>query len=151
MKILLPFLAIIILGCTNSDEIVPTIVSQPSTTETAVNTAENTTMDFSNQKLLLEGKFQTGVHSTSGTAKIYEDKSGKRTLVFDNFKTDSGPDLRIYIANDKAIVNFTELSNKVENGNKTYEIPAKVDLAKQKFIVIWCKQFAVLFGHAELK
>ena len=147
----MPFIAMTILGCANSVEVEPNIVSQQNTTETGVNNSENMTMDFSGQKILLEGKFQTGVHTTSGTAKVYEDKSGKRTLVFDSFKTDSGPDLRIYIANDKAIANFTELSSKVENGNKFYEIPAKVDLNKQKFVVIWCKQFAVLFGHAELK
>ena len=108
-------------------------------------------VDFSSQKLLKEGSFQNGAHPTSGTAKIYEDMNGKRTLSFENFKTDAGPDLRIYIAEDKAVTNFVELSMKVENGNKTYEVPASIDLNKQNFVLIWCKQFSVLFGHSELK
>lgn len=108
-------------------------------------------VDFSSQKLLKEGSFQNGAHPTSGTAKIYEDMTGKRTLSFENFKTDAGPDLRIYIAEDKAVTNFVELSMKVENGNKTYEVPANIDLSKQNFVLIWCKQFSVLFGHSELK
>ena len=108
-------------------------------------------VDFSSQKLLKEGSFQNGAHPTSGTAKIYEDMNGKRTLSFENFKTDAGPDLRIYIAEDKAVTNFVELSMKVENGNRTYEVPANIDLSKQNFVLIWCKQFSVLFGHSELK
>ena len=142
---------IAICGCNKSIEVDPAVSNTPNTSANGENnTKENMTMDFSGQKLLLEGKFVNDAHPTSGTAKIYEAKDGKRTLVFESLKSDAGPDLRIYIANDKAITNFVELSNKVENGNKMYDIPAKVDLSKQKFILIWCKQFSVLFGHAEL-
>ena len=152
MRILMLFALIAISGCNKSMEIVPAATTSPNTTENGANTTtENRTTDFSGQKLLLEGKFANGAHPTSGTAKIYEAKDGKRTLVFESLKSDAGPDLRIYIANDKAVTNFVELSNKVENGNKMHEIPAKVDLSKQKFVLIWCKQFSVLFGHAELK
>jgi Electron transfer DM13 len=66
-------------------------------------------------------------------------------------KSDAGPDLRIYIAEDTKTSNFIEISSKVENGDKFYALPAKVDINKQKFILIWCKQFSVLFGHSELK
>ncbi len=114
-------------------------------------TSAATISDFSKQKLLSEAKFNNGAHPTTGTAKIYEDADGKKTLVFENFKTDAGPDLRIYIAKDKALSGFIELSTKVENGNKSYAIPSTVDVSQQNFVLIWCKQFSVLFGHAELK
>lgn len=143
---------IAICSCNKSMEVDPAASNTPNPSANGENnTKENMAMDFSGQKLLLEGKFVNGAHPTSGTAKIYEAKDGKRTLVFESLKSDAGPDLRIYIANDKAVTNFVELSNKVENGNKMYDIPAKVDLSKQKFVLIWCKQFSVLFGHAELK
>ncbi|HLO46420.1 MAG TPA: DM13 domain-containing protein [Leadbetterella sp.] len=152
MKTLMLLTCLAFLGCTKTSEPEPVVSTTPGTSENGNNTnAENMGMDFSGQKLLLEGKFVNGAHPTSGNAKIYEAKDGKRTLVFENLKSDAGPDLRIYIANDKAVTNFVELSNKVENGNKMYDIPAKVDLSKQKFVLIWCKQFSVLFGHVELK
>ncbi len=152
MRILMIIALIALNGCTKSIEIDPVTTTTPNTTENGTNTTNaSMTTDFAGQKILLEGKFVNGAHPTSGTAKIYEAKDGKRTLVFENLKSDAGPDLRIYIANDKAITNFVELSNKVENGNKMYDIPAKVDLSKQKFVLIWCKQFSVLFGHVELK
>jgi hypothetical protein len=152
MKILIPFVFVALLGCTQSEEIDPVDTNPSNSSENGSNNStENMSATFSSQKLLLQGKFANDSHPTSGTAKIYEAKDGKRTLVFENLKSDAGPDLRIYIANDKAVTNFVELSNKVENGNKSYDIPAKVDLTKQKFVLIWCKQFSVLFGHAELK
>jgi hypothetical protein len=152
MKTLMLLTCLALLGCTKTSEPEPVVSTTPGTSENGNNTnTENMGMDFSGQKLLLEGKFVNGAHPTSGNVKIYEAKDGKRTLVFENLKSDAGPDLRIYIANDKAVTNFVELSNKVENGNKMYDIPAKVDLSKQKFVLIWCKQFSVLFGHAELK
>ncbi|MCF8324661.1 MAG: DM13 domain-containing protein [Leadbetterella sp.] len=152
MRILMLFALIALSSCNKSTEIDPAANATANPTENGVNAmTEKMTMDFSGQKLLLEGKFVNGAHPTSGTAKIFEAKDGKRTLIFESLKSDAGPDLRIYIANDKAVTNFVELSNKVENGNKMYDIPAKVDLSKQKFVLIWCKQFSVLFGHAELK
>lgn len=47
--------------------------------------------------------FSNGVHAVSGTVKIVVDKTDatKKYLSFENFKTDMGPDLYIYLAEDK--------------------------------------------------
>lgn len=104
------------------------------------------------QTLLLSGTFTTGAHVTSGTVKVYEDKDKNRMLVFENFKTDAGPDLRLYMAEDKAITNFIQITDKVTtSGNYSIMIPATVDLKKQTTVAIWCKSFSVLFGSATLK
>jgi Electron transfer DM13 len=106
---------------------------------------------FDNQTLISEGSFMAAAHPASGKAKIYKDKDGKLTLSLENFMTDAGPDLRIYLAEDKATTNFIEVSKSVKNGTTSYTIPTTADLSKQKNALIWCKQFAVLFGSAELK
>lgn len=107
--------------------------------------------DLQNQTLVLEGTFVNGVHSTSGTVKVYEDKSKNRSLVFENFKTDAGPDLRIYMAEDKALSNFTQITDKVNtSGSYILPIPSNVDLKKQSTVIIWCRAFSVLFGSAAL-
>lgn len=108
--------------------------------------------NLKDQTLLLEGTFTSAAHPTTGTVKVYEDKDKKRTLVFENFKTDAGPDLRLYMAEDKAITNFVQITDKVTtSGNYSIEIPANVDLKKQTTVAIWCKSFSVLFGSATLK
>ena len=123
-----------------SKPIPPTVISQPPIVVSI------------DQTLLLSGTFTTGAHVTSGTVKVYEDKDKVRTLVFENFKTDNGPDLRLYMAEDKVITNFIQITDKVTtSGNYSIMIPATVDLKKQTTVAIWCKSFSVLFGSATLK
>jgi hypothetical protein len=108
--------------------------------------------DLQNQILILQGTFVSGVHTTSGTVKVYEDKNLNRSLIFENFKTDSGPDLRIYMAEDKVLTNFIQITDKANtSGNYMLPIPANVDLKKQTTVIIWCRSFSVLFGSASLK
>lgn len=109
------------------------------------------TFDATGQTLLYQGTFKNAVHPTSGTVRVYEDKDKKRTLVFENFKTDAGPDLRIYLAEDKSVSNFIQVTNEVKNGNSSVAIPVNANLQKQNYVLIWCKQFSVLFGAAQLK
>lgn len=121
-------------------------------TTSTTTTGSTTTTPPQDATLLLQGTFTSGVHPTSGMVKVYEDKNKNRTLVFENFKTDGGPDLRVYLAEDKAITNFIQITDKVNtNGSYSLSIPANVDLKKQTTVVIWCRQFSVLFGSASLK
>lgn len=103
------------------------------------------------QNLLLQGNFENAVHSTSGSVKIYEDKDKKRTLVLENLKTDAGPDLRIYLAEDKSLTNFIQITDKVQNGSVALQVPSDANLQKQNHVLIWCRKYSVLFGFAQMK
>ena len=137
------------------DSVVMTMPMQETTEpkETSAPTSQVVSMtDLQNQTIILQGTFTSGVHTTSGKVFIYEDKNKNYSLVFENFKTDAGPDLRIYLAEDKVLTNFTQITDKVNtNGSYILPIPATVDLKKQTTVVIWCKAFSVLFGSASLK
>lgn len=121
------------------------------TTAAPVNVANpSQTFDPMGQTLLVSGTFASNVHPTKGTAKIYE-KGGKRTLLMEGFTTDGGPDLRIYLADGTTFTSFVEVGKLAATGNFFVEIPADYDPAKHGFVLIWCKQFSVLFGNAPLK
>ena len=90
-------------------------------------------------------------HTTTGTVKLAKDAAGKKYLVFDNFKTDSGPDLRVYLSEDLSANNYTEITNKVVNGTYQLNVDNSVDTDKKRKVLIWCKAFSVLFGSADLK
>lgn len=131
-----------------------TVPVQKNTVTTPVETVmmmNPSSFDATGQALLYQGTFESAVHPTSGTVRVYEDKDKKRTLVFENFKTDAGPDLRIYLAEDKSVSNFIQVTNEVKNGNSSVAIPVNTNLQKQNHVLIWCKQFSVLFGAAQLK
>ena len=135
-------------GCGPKDEeLIPT-----GTTGAPVNVNNpSQTFDPAGQTLLLQGTFTgSGSYRVSGMAKVYE-KAGKRTLVFENFSSSAGPDLRIYMAETTNATNFVEVSRLSNTGNFFIEIPAAFDPAKQRVALIWCKQFNVAFGSAQIR
>ena len=100
---------------------------------------------------LLQGSFESAAHPTSGTVKLAKDAAGKKYLVFENFKSDPGPDLRIWLAEDKSATNYAELSTTVPSGNFKIDVPSGADTPQRIHVLIWCKAFTVLFGSAQLK
>ena len=92
-----------------------------------------------------------GIHDAQGVALIVPLQDGKNLLRFEDFHSTNGPDLYVYLATDNTAADFVNLGRlKANNGNQNYEIPQGTDISKYDTALIWCKQFSVLFGHAEL-
>jgi hypothetical protein len=100
---------------------------------------------------IYQGAFAASAHPTSGTVKLSKDAAGKKYLVFTGFKTDAGPDLRVYLAEDLKATNFVEITNKVVDGTYQLDVASTIDTEKKRKVLIWCRQFSVLFGSADLK
>jgi len=91
-------------------------------------------------------------HYTIGDALLIEGEPGKFTLRFENFSVRNGPDVFVLLSktndyNGEAL-NLGRL--KGTDGAFNYEVPAGTDVSQYKSAIIWCRQFDVLFGHAEL-
>jgi hypothetical protein len=107
---------------------------------------------------VVAGDFIDRAHPTSGVASVLTDGSAQRFLRFDDFETDNGPDLNVYLtsadaADDEGLFDddFIDLGNLKGNiGSQNYEIPPEVDLGQYDTVVIWCVRFAVAFGAADL-
>jgi hypothetical protein len=104
------------------------------------------------------GMFVDRSHPASGVATVITDGS-KSFLRFEDFETDNGPDLFVYLsagvtatspagALDDDFVNLGKLKGNI--GAQNYELPAGTDLAKYKTVVIWCKRFTTAFGTSDL-
>ncbi len=116
--------------------------------ETIVEQIENEENNM-NETIFIMGDFIDGAHPTSGKAAVNSDKT---TLTFTNFKTDNGPKLLVYLSTDTNSTEYVNLGNlKGVSGDFTYSIPASTDLSKYKIVNIWCVDFSVSFGTAELK
>ncbi|MBD0403813.1 DM13 domain-containing protein [Flammeovirga sp. EKP202] len=135
----------IILGCLmifscSKDEPTPLDLT---TLDTNVDTT-STPMDVGT----LMGTFKGSAHPTSGGVTI-EDNVLK---MHSDFKSDSGPDLYIYLAQELNGNGFIDLGlMQSTTGEQSYNIPAGVDYTKNKYVLVWCKQYSVLFGYAEVK
>lgn len=111
----------------------------------------NDTFDPTGQTLLRQGSFtSSGSYTVTGTAAIYQDGNGNRTLVLDNFSSSNGPDLRVYLATTVQATSFVNLGFlKSTSGRQTYAIPAGTNVAEMRFALVWCQRFSVRFGSAE--
>ena len=101
-------------------------------------------------------------HATTGTVRIVEQPDGKRLLTLENLDTSNGSDVHVWLSAAKVVEGtagwFTAGSAeyydlgliKGNQGNQVYDIPADVDLARYKSVDLWCVQFSVSFGAADL-
>lgn len=104
----------------------------------------------SNATIIASGFFQDGAHTTEGKALLIG-MDDKHVIRLEDFKTDSGPGLYVYLSVDKTANDYVSLGKlKVTEGNMNYDVPQGTNTTKYSFVLIWCKPFSVLFGHAEL-
>ena len=102
--------------------------------------------------MLTKGNFMRSSHSTSGTARIVKDSANRRFLVFENFSTDNGPDLRVWLSKNTSAAQYQEVGKLTAvSGNFSYELAANIDPVLYNHVLIWCEDFSVLFGYAVLK
>ncbi|HEX9766596.1 MAG TPA: DM13 domain-containing protein [Nitriliruptorales bacterium] len=121
-------------------------------------TMSETMPDDPGPTVLLRGTFVDRVHPTSGTARIIELGDGSRILRLEDFSTDNGPGLRVYLSSappdagngafDDDFVDLGALRGNI--GNQNYDVPAGTDLHSYTTVVIWCDPFNVTFGVAGL-
>ncbi|MEK6899034.1 MAG: DM13 domain-containing protein [Nanoarchaeota archaeon] len=89
-------------------------------------------------------------HKTSGEVKIVQSEN-KKYLRFENFEATNGPDLKVYLSKDLQASEFISLGDLKGNiGNQNYELPADFNQDDYPYVLIWCEQFSVLFGSAQL-
>lgn len=99
------------------------------------------------------------IHKGAGQAIVYQLPDGKRVLRFENFNVTNGPDLFVYLAGSAMPRSSSDLHSagalevarlKGNIGDQNYELPADLDLSKFKSVVIYCRQFSVVFSTADL-
>ena len=118
----------------------------------AKNTPGNAQETLPNGTVLASGSFVSNSHPTSGTAKVIQDASGKKHLVIENFSSDNGPDLWIWLSPNNNGSPYQEVGIlKAVAGNFAYELNAAINYTANNRVLIWCEDFSVLFGHAVLQ
>ncbi len=110
---------------------------------------------------LRSGHFGTidAIHKGEGSAAVYRQPDGQLILRLDPFNVTNGPDLYVYLSTDPAPTSSAQLHQggalevarlKGNVGSQNYDLPADVNLSRFRSVVIYCKQFSVIFSSAEL-
>ena len=89
----------------------------------------------------------------SGVVRIVK-SGGDRFVRFEGVDIAGAPDTYVYLSErtDGKPGAFIDLGKlKATNGSFNYAIPASVDLASVRSLVIWCRQFSVTITYALLR
>lgn len=101
-------------------------------------------------------------HTTTGTVRIVQQPDGARLLTLENLDTSNGPDVHVWLSAAHVVegragwftagsADYYDLGVMKGNlGNQVYQIPADLNLSKYPSVDLWCVQFSVSFGAAEL-
>lgn len=109
--------------------------------------------------VLAHGRFSSGEHATSGTAKLIAIADGRRFVRLESLSTSNGPAVRIWLsaasagASDGTVNGAPHLDLgglKANHGNQNYPVPAHAALDRYRSVAIWCDRFDVVFGSAPL-
>ena len=95
------------------------------------------------------------IHKGEGQAKFVK-SDDEYSLLLENFKVTSGPDLYVYLSKENNIDSKDKLGEfkslgqlKGNSGNQVYEVTEQ-DAKDYNSVVIWCRRFNVLFSSASL-
>jgi hypothetical protein len=111
---------------------------------------------------LSTGTFVSHEHETAGTVRIVQNPDGTRVLAIENLSTTNGPDVHVWLSATDTVegpdgwflagsADYLDLGPIKGNlGNQLYDIPADADLSLFPSVSLWCVQFGVSFGGAQL-
>ncbi|MFP3462208.1 DM13 domain-containing protein [Arthrobacter globiformis] len=144
------------------DEQLPTAVASASPGEASPTAKPSASASPAGSAQLAEGSLISHEHATTGTVRIIQRPGGKRVLTLEYLDTSNGPDVHVWLSAADVVEGtagwFTAGSAehfdlgviKGNQGNQVYTIPDGVDLARYKSVDLWCVQFSVSFGAAQL-
>ncbi len=99
-------------------------------------------------------------YKISGSWDIVQTDAGQFFVLGDNFKTKSGPDLKLFliknsiasVANKEALHEEGTLIAALDKteGAQRYLIPDNINLAEYKSLAIHCQQYSVVWGGIDL-
>ncbi|MEV0680103.1 DM13 domain-containing protein [Actinosynnema sp. NPDC050436] len=145
------------------NESLPTEFAAPATTGPATGESLSAAVPTMSTEaaapaVLAMGEFVTQEHETRGSASVLS-SGDTRILRLEGFSTSDGPDLHIWLSDATAGGEWGKYDDgrylalgpmKATDGNQNYAIPADVDLAGLRSVVVWCDRFNVAFGSAPL-
>jgi hypothetical protein len=109
---------------------------------------------------LASGAFTDADRSHRGEGTVTVVDTGIETVVrFTEFKVTNGPDLYVWLVKASDVASSADVKEsewlelgvlKGNIGDQNYSLPADTNLDDYKSVVVWCKQFGVLFAKAQL-
>lgn len=134
-------------------EDLPVVSATPAAAASGSGTSAATNLP--SVETLLQGELVRISVADYGSGQVRIVRIGADRFVrFENVDIAGAPDMYVYLSdrNDGNPGTFVDLGKlKATNGSFNYAIPASVDLASIRSVVVWCRQFTVTVTYAALR
>lgn len=151
LKILLFTVLLAFLSCSTSDDMSSSIITPDGSSNNNNNSSGNNGSSNSGDfTIAYHGDFVNSAHETSGVVKVNTDKT---ILKLENFSSENGPILELYLATDLTVQNYISLGQlQGLTGDFDYMLSnSNIDFSLYKYVIVWCVDFSVNFGYAILE
>ncbi|MEO5996204.1 MAG: DM13 domain-containing protein [Chitinophagaceae bacterium] len=109
-------------------------------------------IDTSKAAVKYRGAFTSAPGETVNGMALILIQNGTYTVALENLDAGNGPDLHLYLSKQLQPGTFIDLGKlKSTKGNQVYALSTVPDFTQYKYALIFCQQYNVLFGSAELK
>jgi len=104
------------------------------------------------EEVLASGAFRgKSGHAASGGVSVVKTETGVRVVLAPNFKFDGAPDPKLGFGKNGYVKASQFSALKANDGEQTYDIPAALDPAGYNEVWVWCEQYSVPLGVANLE
>lgn len=127
----------------------------PNASEPMPGTSAATAAPSSSVRVRGQLGYVDDLHNGKGEVQVVE-VGGRRFVRFESVAITNAPDVHIYLSRDTG-GRYVEANTiylgplKATNGSFNYEIPASVDVAQYRSVVVWCRAFTTLITWADLR
>jgi hypothetical protein len=100
--------------------------------------------------IIRNGTFNATTHNVKGKVLLIKSED-KLILRMEDFESDGGPDVFIYLSPDRDVDDIVNLGKmRATKGDINYNVPSDTDIDKYNHVLVYCVPYTVIFGYAEL-
>lgn len=90
-------------------------------------------------------------HETSGSVEVVQTDAGWEVRLGADFNFDGAPDPRVGFGSRESFADGTDFEQlRATSGAQVYAVPDGIDPAGHDAVYIWCRQYSVPLGVAEI-
>ena len=90
-------------------------------------------------------------HITTGAVTVEQTDDGYQLVLADDFSLDGAPDPRVGFGKEGFVAGTDFAPLQSNDGRQVYAIPASIDPTEFSEVYVWCGDFSVALGVAELQ
>lgn len=93
-------------------------------------------------------------HSVSGKGLLFKDANNNIILRLENFNMTAGPNVDLFLSKTNTynaqVIKIKDLTTGFSNSSFNTDVDDTIDFSQYHYVILWCVDYSVQFGYADL-